>query len=193
MKKSEVAKLKKQYYLELERVRKINELSKRKDILEFLRLQGINFEELSEDILDNILKNFKVSETNGILVCTGNYYTDCRICYEETNYQTVLTKFDSSYTEFRTYRNIENEKFYLGYMKDYIKSICGNETIEEYCKKNGFRLSSAIERTFTVLNPYNKSDGDNGYQDVRREFFMTTINKGQPSSKSLILSKYNHM
>ena len=63
---------------------RINELLQSEEVIEFLKLKGI--EEKPVDIgewliLRKILEKFEITSTNGIYVCTGTYCIDCSICY----------------------------------------------------------------------------------------------------------------
>ena len=51
-------------------------------------------------------------------------------------------------------------------------------------------VTSEFERNNIVLNPYNKSDNNNGYEEVRRDFFENTLKYGEEESKKLLLEKY---
>ena len=86
MKREELIKLKKMFNQELERRTRINQLLQENNVLEYLKLNGINPERLQiEDkwnIIKELLKNIDITETNGILVYTNNYRLECKICYE---------------------------------------------------------------------------------------------------------------
>ena len=77
MKREELIKLKKMYNQELERRIRINQLLKEDNVLEYLKLNGINLERMQiEDmwsIIKELLKNIEITETNSILVHTSNY------------------------------------------------------------------------------------------------------------------------
>lgn len=77
MKREELIKLKKMYNQELERRTRINQLLKEDNVLEYLKLNGINLERMQiEDtwsIIKELLKNIEITETNSILVHTSNY------------------------------------------------------------------------------------------------------------------------
>ena len=77
MKREELIKLKKMYNKELERRIRINQLLKEDNVLEYLKLNGINLERMQiEDmwsIIKELLKNIEITETNSILVHTSNY------------------------------------------------------------------------------------------------------------------------
>ena len=105
MNKSELIKLKKLLQQETDKRNRINELLSNNLIQEFLSLNELNINELQVDdkwlILNELLKEFQITESNGILVCTNSYLTECDICYQETNYYLV---------KIRLYKILSNEK-----------------------------------------------------------------------------------
>lgn len=207
MKREELIKLKKMYNQELERRKRINQLLKEDNVLEYLKLNGINIERMQiEDtwsIIKELLKNIEITETNSILVHTSNYMLECKMCYEETDYYRIAVPFNDNKTEYQTFRNIETGKIYTSCSDDYVKSEFDsndykyrfpnkpNMTLNEFCLALHNRLlTSELRQKYTILNPYNSSKNQNGYEEVRKDFFETAITKGQPSAKKLILSKY---
>lgn len=209
MKREELIKLKKMYNQELERRIRINQLLKEDNVLEYLKLNGINLERMQiEDmwsIIKELLKNIEITETNSILVHTSNYMLECKMCYEETDYYRIAVSFNDNKTEYQTFRNIETGKIYTSCSDDYVKNEFDNNnysyyfpdknesniTLSEFCHKFYNRvLTSELRKKYTILNPYNSSKNQNGYEEVRKDFFETAITKGQTSAKKLILSKY---
>ena len=209
MKREELIKLKKMYNQELERRTRINQLLKKDNVLEYLKLNGINLERMQiEDmwsIIKELLKNIEITETNSILVHTSNYMLECKMCYEETDYYRIAVSFNDNKTEYQTFRNIETGKIYTSCSDDYVKNEFDNNnysyyfpdknesniTLSEFCHKFYNRvLTSELRQKYTILNPYNSSKNQNGYEEVRKNFFETAITKGQTSAKKLILSKY---
>lgn len=207
MKREELIKLKKMYNQELERRTRINQLLKEDNVLEYLKLNGINLERMQiEDtwsIIKELLKNIEITETNSILVHTSNYMLECKICYEETDYYRLPVPFNDNKTEYQTFRNIETGKIYTSCSDDYVKSEFDsndykyrfpnkpNMTLNEFCLELHNRLlTSELRQKYTILNPYNSSKNQNGYEEVRKDFFETAITKGQPFAKKFILSKY---
>lgn len=209
MKREELIKLKKMYNKELERRTRINQLLKEDNVLEYLKLNGINLERMQiEDmwsIIKELLKNIEITETNSILVHTSNYMLECKMCYEETDYYRIAVSFNDNKTEYQTFRNIETGKIYTSCSDDYVKNEFDNNnysyyfpdknesniTLSEFCHKFYNRvLTSELRQKYTILNPYNSSKNQNGYEEVRKDFFETAITKGQTSAKKLILSKY---
>ena len=209
MKREELIKLKKMYNQELERRTKINQLLKEDNVLEYLKLNGIFPDRLQiEDkwsIIKELLKNIEIAETNGILVHTSNYMLECKMCYEETDYYRITVPFNDNKTEYQTFRNIETGKIYTSCSDDYVKNEFDNNnysyyfpdknesniTLSEFCHKFYNRvLTSELMQKYTILNPYKSSKNQNGYEEVRKDFFETAITKGQTSAKKLILSKY---
>lgn len=209
MKREELIKLKKMYNQELERRTRINQLLKEDNVLEYLKLNGINLERMQiEDtwsIIKELLKNIEITETNSILVHTSNYMLECKMCYEETDYYRLPVPFNDNKTEYQTFRNIETGKIYTSCSDDYVKNEFDNNnysyyfpdknesniTLSEFCHKLHDRvLTSELRQKYIILNPYNSSKNQNGYEEVRKDFFETAITKGQTSAKKLILSKY---
>ena len=209
MKREELIKLKKMYNQELERRIRINQLLKEDNVLEYLKLNGINLERMQiEDtwsIIKELLKNIEITETNSILVHTSNYMLECKMCYEETDYYRIAVSFNDNKTEYQTFRNIETGKIYTSCSDDYVKNEFDNNnysyyfpeknesniTLSEFCHKFYNRvLTSELRQKCIILNPYNSSKNQNGYEEVRKDFFETAITKGQTSAKKLILSKY---
>lgn len=209
MKREELIKLKKMYNKELERRTRINQLLKEDNVLEYLKLNGINLERMQiEDmwsIIKELLKNIEITETNSILVHTSNYMLECKMCYEENDYYRITVPFDDNKTEYQTFRNIETGKIYTSCSDDYVKNEFDNNnysyyfpnknesniTLSEFCHKFYNRvLTSELRKKYTILNPYNSSKNQNSYEEVRKDFFETAITKGQTSAKKLILSKY---
>lgn len=209
MKREELIKLKKMYNQELERRTRINQLLKEDNVLEYLKLNGMNLERMQiEDtwsIIKELLKNIEITETNSILVHTSNYMLECKICYEETDYYRFPVPFNDNKTEYQTFRNIETGKIYTSCSDNYVKNEFDNNnysyyfpdknesniTLSEFCHKLHNRvLTSELRQKYTILNPYNSSKNQNGYEEVRKDFFETAITKGQTSAKKLILSKY---
>ena len=90
MKKTELIQLKKQLKQEIDRRARINDLLSNDLIQEFISLNSLTMNELqTEDIwpiLSEILKDFEITGSNGILVCTASFIGRYSICYEETEY-----------------------------------------------------------------------------------------------------------
>lgn len=207
MKKTELVKLKRLLQQEINRRNRINELLTNDLIQEFLSLNNIEINKLSLDdkwlILEELLKEFKITESNGILVCTGNYRIECSICYQDTNYYTTEVPFDSQYIEYQLFKDIETYKIYTASPDKYIKRVINEEnehsirtdlTLREFCHDKYDRyLTSELKEKYTILNPYNSSKKDNGFKEVQKDFFTTAIEKGQPKAKQLVLSKYPQM
>lgn len=207
MKKAELIKLKKLLQQEIDRRNRINNLLSNDLIQEFLLLNNLNINELQLDdkwlILKELLKKFQITESNGILVCTGSYLVDCSICYQETNYYTKEVEFDNPYIEYQTFKDIETSKINTAYTDKYIQSRLEEEnkyysatkmTPSEFChKRYGRCLVSELMEKYIILNPYNTSKNGNGFSEVQKDFFTTAIEKGQPKAKQLVLSKYPKM
>lgn len=204
MKREELIKLKKLYNKEVAKINRINELLLNDYVKEFIKLNNLNIEKLSVDdkwvLLNEILKDFPITESNGILVLTKSYLTTCKICYEDTNYYKEEVSFDNPEIEYQSFKDIETNKVYIAYLDNYIqKDIAesnryyNNEimTTSEFCHKYyKRRLVSELKKEFNLLNPYNSRENNNGFNEVRKDFFETALSKGQGAAKKLVLSKY---
>ena len=183
MKPSQLVYLKKELNRAKERIYRINELLKNKDVIEFLKLNGLSMQSLIADeweILTKILENYEINQTNGIYVCTGAYYEYCDICYQETNYYTYPTDLFSELAEYRVYKDIESGVIKHAYLS--LKD-CDCQAI----------LTKDFESKNIVLNPYGTYKNKNGYDEVRKLFFLEAIKNGRPKAKQLVLSKFNKM
>ena len=205
MKKSELIKLKKLLQKEIARRERINELLSNNLIQEFMLLNNLNVQDLSIDdkwiILEELLKEFEITESNGILVCVGCFVTACSICYQETDYYEKEVSFDSGYIKYQRFKDIETNKIYTAYCDGYIqrkfeehKNLIfpniPNMSPSEFCHNRYGRLTSELKEKYILLNPYNSSKNGNGFKEVRKDFFITAIEKGQPKAKQLVLTKY---
>lgn len=206
MKKAELIKLKKLLQQETDRRNRVNELLSNNLIQEFLSLNNLDIHALPiEDkwlILEELLKKIQITESNGILVCTGNYIIECSICYQETSYDTKEVPFDNRYVEYQLFKDIETGKIHKSYTDGYIQrrlkeenkySIRTNMTPSEFCHNRYGQLTSELKERYILLNPYNTSKKENGYKEVQKDFFITAVEKGQPQAKQLVLSKYPQM
>lgn len=204
MKKTELIKLKKLLQQEIIKRNKINALLSNELIQEFKSLTNLNINELQLNdnwtILEEILNNFQITESNGILVCTGSYLVCCNIYYQETEYYTKESSFNNPNIEYQIFEDIETRKMYVAYTEKYIKDKIEEQkkyyniediTPSEFCyKKYGRYLVSDLIKKYIVLNPYNSSENRNGFSDVQKDFFITAIEKGQSKAKQLVLNKY---
>lgn len=204
MKKTELIKLKKLLQQEIIKRNKINTLLSNELIQEFKSLTNLNINELQLNdnwtILEGILNNFKIIESNGILVCTGSYLVCCNIYYQETEYYTKESSFNNPNIEYQIFEDIETRKMYVAYTEKYIKDKIEEQkkyynmediTPSEFCyKEYGRYLVNDLIKKYIVLNPYNSSENRNGFNDVQKDFFITAIEKGQPKAKQLVLNKY---
>lgn len=207
MNKSELIKLKKMLRQEIDRRNRINELLSNGLIQEFLSLNNLNINELESDdkwfILKELLKEFQITESNGILVCTGSYLVACDICYQETNYYSKEVSFDNPYIEYQTFEDIETRKVHTAYTDKHIQRKLEEEkmiyprsqmTPSEFCHtRYGRYLVSELMERYIILNPYNTSKNNNGFTEVQKDFFETAIEQGQPKAKQLVLTKYQRM
>lgn len=207
MKRQELVRLKRELQQEMERRERINELLKNELIIEFMKLNRLDIQEIQVDnvwlILEEILKDFSITESNGILVCLGNYRHSCRVCYQEYEYEEATLSFDSEYTEYQRFRDIETGKVYKTYLDKYIRKEFDEypeyykekyQSYENFChERYGRYLTSELKEKYILLNPYNSSARENGFDEVRKDFFMEAIVSGQPKAKQLVLNKYAKM
>lgn len=180
MKDSELIKLKKMLEEEKKKREEINDLLDNQVVQRYLELteeEKVKFD-LSDDwlILEELLKSFKIKETNEILVCTNTFY-DIGLLYS-INRESCLspTYYDNKLATLRTYVNIEDGTVITDKLFD----------IEDI-------KTSVTELSSIVLNPYNSSYNYNGYDEVRQQFFLEAIKSNQSNAKKLILSKYPKM
>lgn len=67
-------------------------------------------------------------------------------------------------------------------------------TPREFChSRYGRYLVSELMEKYIILNPYNSSKNNNGFEEVQKDFFTTAIEKGQTKAKQLLLNKYLQM
>ena len=180
MKRNELIKLRELVEIEKNRRIRIKELLKHELVKEYLLLNNIDSILLDDnnirEIIDNILKTFNVTKTNGLYVCTSAYYVNCRICYEDTNYYTENVEIDSEYAKYKIYNDIESGK-----------SIKAARELDKY---NSYKLINEFEKNNIVLNPYNTNRDMNGFSEVRLDFFENSIKYGQAKSKKILLERY---
>ena len=132
-------------------------------------------------IISEALKNYTLEHDNGIYVCIGAYFTDCDICYQETNYYTASCDFNAPYLEYREYKNIETGRVFRAYSSlEYVRS---------YARRYA-TLISDFERKATILNPTNSNKNDNDYEKVRREYFTAALEYGDEVAQEIILKRY---
>ena len=124
MKKSELITLKKRLNEELERRNRINELKNNDLIKEFIKLNDLNINELDINdkwkILNDLLEKIEIRESNGILVCIGNYRVAYSVCYQEYNDYEEELEFDSKYIEYQKFKDIETNKIHISYKDNFI-------------------------------------------------------------------------
>ena len=152
-------------------------------------------EDEEENERKKILANFptKFTSTNDIYVCVGTYF-----CKYEPAYPTYLqlppirsyvktTYIDSNNYICRNYRNLEDERDFYVYRSE--------EAWEKH--HHLFELSkhtwptSEFEEKHMVLNPYNSHIEDNGFNEIRTEFFLDCMTMSQEESKQRLLKKHN--
>lgn len=180
MTRNELIKLRKLVNMEKERRQRINNLLRNNLVKEYLKLTDTKVIDIDKDnikeILIEIIKKFQISETNKIYVCTQSYYVDCRCIYQDTDWYTRNVDINSKYAEHKTYKDIEsgNSIYAVNVKNDTYKRVF----IDEFEKEN------------IVLNPTNDYKNENGYNDVRLDFFKNLLNNSQEKSKQMVLKKY---
>ena len=180
MNKSNLEELRLLVRNELNRRIQINNLLKSQEVLEYLSLTNTPVCDLDYHDIDKIIKDVlnsydfkKITKTNGIYVCTESFKTECTISYQDTEFYHKYLPIDSDETEQRIYNDIES-----------------GLAIRKSKEDNGIK---EFERDNIVLNPYNSHDYLNGYHDVRDDFFIESIRKGQSQARKLVLKKYNRL
>ena len=175
MLKSELIRLRELVKAEIARREQINQALDNEEVLRYLGLVGQSTEKFDlnniQDMLGNILKDFQVTQSNGIYVCTK--------AYDEDNSGPVLYYYlpeGSCGYDHKHYRDIET----------------GKEVQTNWIYGPSI---SDFERSHIVLNPYNASYKDekireNGYEDVRLDFFAESFKHGQNSAVQYVLKKY---
>lgn len=180
MKRNELIQLRELVDDEIKRRKRIKELLGNELVMEYLEITKTNPVDLDinniSEIISKILSSFTITKTNDIYVCTSAWYTDYRICYEDTEYYSQYVAIDSEYAECKIYTDIESSK-----------SITA---VKEEKERYGRPLISTFETDNIVLNPHNISKNQNGYEEVKFDFFETALKDGQAKAKKLVLSKY---
>ena len=161
---------------------RINELLKLDAVQEYLTLTDTNESimgfETDDEIISRIVEDFTILKTNGIYVCTRAYYLDANISDYDTTYYPRNVIINSPKAEYRVYTNIETGKYVLGVISEEKKEFSFNSLFSEF------------EPKYIVLNPHNTCENQNGYDEVRLDFFKKAIEYGQAKSKKLLLKKY---
>ena len=176
MTNEELNLLEKRFIDEKLRIERIKELLNNNLIKEYLEITNTKVSEIPsdsfKDILNRILKDFIITESNEIYVCTGSFYDNG---HDEDSLNACYN-IDSESVEIRKYRDIETDKEFEAIYKEKMAS--------------NLPLISVFEKDKIILNPYNRTYNRNGYDEVRLEFFKNSLEYGQNISKKLILKKY---
>ena len=172
MNRSTLIKLNRLIKAEIERRKEVNKCLDTEEVLRYLNLTGGSTDKLDiediRDMLTTILKNFEVKETNGIYVCTKAYDIDW---HAPLDYACEPDR--KCLPDFKHYKDIESA---------------------EEIKVQEYRILD-FERSHTVLNPYNAKYDDkkirnNGYEEVRLDFFEECHKHGQNSAVQKVFTKY---
>ncbi len=180
MKRNELIQLRELVDDEIKRRKRIKELLGNELVMEYLEITKTNPVDLDinniSEIISKVLSSFTISKTNGIYVCTSAWYTDWKVCYEETNYYSQDVDINSEYAESKIYTDIESGE-----------CICAKKVVNCMDIRP---LISNFEQNNIVLNPYNTGNNRNGYDEVKFDFFETALKDGQAKAKKLVLTKY---
>ena len=165
MKKSELVKLRKLVKEEIEKRKELNNYLENESVIKYLEMIGESTDKRDlEDIrgmLVEILRNFRVTETNGIYVCVCAYDEDD---YEPPLFYRFAGRDDAP--ECRLYKDIESrEKIETSWRH--------GPTIDDF------------ERNHIVLNSCRST-----YEKIRMDFFEECYRKGQNKAVQMILKKY---
>ncbi len=178
MKREELLHLKEELKKEKEKRERIKELLQENHVQELITLTSTNYSKFIKDdyeLLLKILKDYKVTNTNNIYVATAAYYTELILNDGLKNIYHYVP-IDSEEAIAKSYLNIEDGSK----IQAWISEQAYDRRIE----------TSKFERNNIVLNPYNSSDNNNGYEEVRREFLENALKYGEEESKKLLLEKY---
>ncbi len=172
---------------EVEKRNKIKELLSNYSVKKFLNLCKLDAG------LSSVDNEWQL--VNGILVCTGCYCL-IRDVYSNYDYKLSFNEYDDSLVASIDTVDIETGVKYRPYYDKYFENKYGSsyeETLNDYCFYNHKTSTEKLKKKgYTILNPYNFSTiDDNGLNDIRKDFFMTSIKDSQSSAKKLILSKYS--
>lgn len=203
MKKEELVNLRRLLNQELDRRNRSNCLLYAYSVKKFLELNGLKIDEWQVDdrwlIIQDFLKTFKITETNGIFVCIGNYRAAWNVDFHVTEFYDEPLSFHDDRGEYLLFKDIESEDVLTGFSNDWINYLYDNRmssekdlSYDEFFKKRfpNKLLASTLIQSHITLNPCNNSINNNGYNKVRKLFFETAIDEGQSAAKKLILSKY---
>ena len=211
MELNELEQLKRQYNNGLERLNRVKELLNTEQVKEFFGLSTSlisEYDSLDEymsiakilaklrinelELMKKILANFKFTSTNNIYVCVGAYFCKVEPAYFELPPKETYphtTYINSNYYICRNYRNLEDERDFYVYRTE---EAWENHRIVFGLDKPTWPTSE-FEEKHIVLNPYNSDISDNGYEEVRAEFFLDCMTMSQEESKQRLLKKYNRM
>jgi len=159
----------------IQRAKDINVLLEDEKVLEYIRLiNGSPEKKALEDIrgiIKEILPSFKVRRSNGIYVCTAAFDEDARSPVRH------FFKPSTPSVDCRRYKDIETQQEVIAGSSVTMLGIREFETIN------------------TVLNPFDAMNDDprhaeNGYNDVRLDFFEACYKKPQSEAVAMIKGKY---
>jgi hypothetical protein len=182
MTKNDFENLKKLIDEEIKKRKRINMLLRESSVKEILELSGVEIEkqdsENFKEILQLILQTYKINRTNNIYVCTDAYRL-IDVGYNHPDYEYSNTCINSESAEYKIYSDIESAKSVRAPRER--KPDDTKFTIDDF------------EKSHVVLNPYNESSSEhhnNGYDEVRTEFFENCFTYGQPMALKMVKMKY---
>lgn len=181
MKKQELINLRKYLEEEIERRKRINELLNNTIIKEYISLTGskVEYQNINKNtIINEITKDIKYTDTNGIYVWTDAFAYSFDLTYEEYHEYLSSIDYDNPTIKFKRYMNIENYR------------ICSARIEKEH--PNNILISD-FEKENIVLNPYNSSNNNNGFNEIRNDFLSYSLDYGQVKAKKLLLEKYSRI
>lgn len=172
MKREELISIRNLLNMEVRRRERIKELLQDENVKEYLELTkteaSILDSEDVQDIIQDVLDEFTITESNGIYVCTSASVDDYEIVYQDTNYYSREVPISSPNADHKIYFDIETDKPVRASKKD----------IQDFEKNN------------IVLNPHDTYINSNGYKEVKMDFISNAIKFGQARSKRMLLAKY---
>lgn len=175
MNKSKLLALRKAVSSEEERRSRINELLKDPNVRELLELKNLDvpFEQTDkESVIESVLSRFSIEDANNIYVVIGAYRFT-RLSFNELEFPEKVN-FKNRFSDFYLYQNIES-----------LKTVRGFKTV----RHNEFHYSD-FEHKNIVFNPNDGVGKNNGFDDVRLEYFSDCLKFGQVKALKKLLSKY---
>lgn len=186
MTSNDLRKIKTKLEEKIQRRNKLNKYLNDKKIQKFIDLANIKVDKKDvnkEKLLNEVLNDIIIKNTDNIYICDAAYTLDCIIEQDDKIYYERKVDFGYKDIKYKDYINIESE----------VSTICyKDESILETSNIDKFLLINDFEKENIVLNPYNIS-GNNGFNEVRLEYFLNALEFGKTKAKSMLLKKYKRM